>query len=163
MFRLRTNMNAKSLLILAFLCAASERVSAQVNLLPQGNFENPGAETGWAQGFEIPNNGEFRVISENGKRWLRIENQDAGRQLDSVHAYVKVTPQMKSLTVSARLKATNLKVGKEGWHTARIAMRFEGGEFGYPPEVPELKADSDWVTKSVELRVPDGATRLNIQ
>ena len=39
---------------------------------------------------------------------------------------------------------------------------FEGGSFGYP-EVPELRADSDWVTKSVELKVPAGATRLNIQ
>ncbi len=83
--------------------------------------------------------------------------------LDSVHAYVKVTPQIASLTVSVRMKATNLKIGKEGWHTARVALMFEGGSFGFPAEVPELRADSDWVTKSVELTVPKGATRLNIQ
>ena len=40
---------------------------------------------------------------------------------------------------------------------------FEGGSFGYPATVPELKADSDWVTQTVELKVPAGATRLNIQ
>ena len=80
-----------------------------------------------------------------------------------MHAYVKVTPQIASLTVSVRMKATNLKIGKEGWHTARVALMFEGGSFGYPAEVPELRADSDWVTKSVELKVPAGATRLNIQ
>ena len=136
---------------------------AQVNLLPQGNFENPGADTGWAEGFKIPNNQEFRVVSGQGKHWLRIENRDAGRQLDYVHAYVKVTPRIASLTVSARMRATNLKIGKEGWHTARIAMSFEGGSFGYPAAVPELRADSDWVTQSVELRVPKGATRLNLQ
>jgi hypothetical protein len=50
----------------------------------------------------------------------------------------------------------------EGWHTARVAMMFEGGSFGYP-EVPELRADSDWVTKTVDLKVPAGAARLNIQ
>ena len=61
------------------------------------------------------------------------------------------------------MKATNLKIGKEGWHTARVALMFEGGSFGFPKEVPELRADSDWVTKSVELKVPAGATRLNIQ
>jgi hypothetical protein len=33
-----------------------------------------------------PGNQEFKVISENGKSWLRIENHDAGRQLDYVHA-----------------------------------------------------------------------------
>ncbi len=62
-----------------------------------------------------------------------------------------------------RLKATHLKVGTEGWHDARVAMSFEGGTFGYPAQVPELAADSDWVTKTVTLKVPNGATRLNIQ
>ena len=115
-------MNAKLPLILVFLCVVAGRHSAQVNLLPQGDFENPGVNTGWAEGFNIPNNQEFRVVSENGKHWLRIENRDAGRQLDYVHAYVKVTPQIASLTISVRMKATNLKIGKEGWHTARVAM-----------------------------------------
>jgi beta-galactosidase len=156
-------MNIKFPLILALLCVVGGLASAQVNLLPQGNFENPGVNTGWAEGFNIPNNQEFQVISENGRHWLRIENRDAGRQLDYVHSYVKVTPQIASLTVSVRMKATNLKIGKEGWHTARVALMFEGGPFGFPAVVPELRAESDWVTKSVELKVPAGATRLNIQ
>lgn len=128
-----------------------------------GKLREPGANTAWAEGFKVPNNQEFQVISDQGKHWLRIENRDASRQLDYVHAYVKVTPQIGSLTVSARMKATNLKIGKEGWHTARVAMSFEGGSFGFPAEVPELRANCDWVTKSVELTVPKGATRLNIQ
>ena len=155
-------MNVKLPLILAILCVVADGASAQVNLLPQGTFENPNVNTGLAEGFNIPNNQEFQVIAANGKHWLRIENRDAGRQLDYVHAYVKVSPQIASLTVSVRMKASNLRIGKEGWHTARVALMFEGGSFGYP-EVPELRADSDWVTKSVELKVPAGATRLNIQ
>ncbi len=156
-------MNIKILPILASLWLAGGPALAQVNLLPQGTFERPDVNTGWAEGFNLPNNQEFKCISEGGKSWLRIENHDAGRQLDYVHAFVKVTPQIASLTVSVRMKATNLKIGKEAWHTARVAMMFEGGSFGYPPEVPELRADSDWVTKSVDLKVPQGATRLNIQ
>ena len=156
-------MNIKVLTILAFLGVVGGRALAQVNLLPQGSFDRPGVNTGWAEGFNIPGNREFRVVSQQGKHWLRIENRDAKRQLDYVHAYVKVSPQIASLTVSARMRATNLKIGKEGWHTARVALMFEGGNFGFPPTVPELRADSDWVTKSVELKVPKGATRLNIQ
>jgi beta-galactosidase len=151
------------ILVLVCLCLAGGQAAAPVNLLPQGDFKNPGANTGWAEGFNIPRNQEFQVISENGTSWLRIENHDAGRQLDYVHAYVRVTPEIQSLTISARLKATNLKVGTEGWHDARVAMSFEGGPFGYPAQVPELAADSDWVMKLVELKVPKGATRLNIQ
>jgi beta-galactosidase len=155
-------MNITLPLLLALLFLPSGRASAQVNLLPQGNFENPGVSTGWAEGFNIPNNQEFRVVSENGKHWLRIENRDGSRQLDYVHAYVKVSPEIASLTVSVRMRAANLKIGKEGWHTARLAMMFEGGSFGYP-DVPELRADSGWVAKSVEMKVPAGATRLNLQ
>ncbi|MGA3268024.1 MAG: sugar-binding domain-containing protein, partial [Verrucomicrobiota bacterium] len=142
---------------------AGTRASAQLNLLPQGDFKNPGVNTSWAEGFNIPQNDEFRVVTENGQSWLRIENHDAGRQLDSVHAYVKLTPQIDSLTISARMKATNLKVGTEGWHDARLAMSFEGASGNYPMQIPELNADSDWVTKTVELKVPSGATRLNLQ
>jgi beta-galactosidase len=149
----------------AFLCVglAAGSASAQMNLLPQGNFKNPGANTDWSQGFNIPQNQEFQVVTENGESCLRIENRDPGRQLDYVHAFVDVTTQMESLTISVRMKATNLKVGKESWHNAAVALLFEGGSFGYPAEVPRLTADSDWVTKSVELPVPKGATRLNIQ
>jgi beta-galactosidase len=156
-------MKAKLSIILVLLCLLGGRSSAQVNLLPQGSFENPGANTGWAEGFNIPNNQEFQVVSKDGKHWLRIENRDPGRQLDYVHAFVKVDNRIASLTVSVRMKATNLKVGPEGWHDARVALMFEGGAFGYPPVVPELKADSDWVRQTVELKVPPGATRLNIQ
>ncbi len=60
---------------------AGGQAPAPVNLLPQGDFKNPGATTGWADGFNIPQNQEFRVVTENGKSWLRIENRDAGRQL----------------------------------------------------------------------------------
>src|SRR5512146_2169300 len=106
-------------LVLALLSAGGS--FAQVNILPQGDFRNPGANTEWAQGFNIPNNQEFQVVSENGKSWLRIENRDGGRQLDYVHAYLKITPQIESLTISVRLRGTNLKPGKEGWHDARVA------------------------------------------
>jgi beta-galactosidase len=148
---------------LVLLCLLAETGLCQVNLLPQGNFEQPELRAEWAEGFNIPDNQECRIVAEEGRHWLRMENRDPNQALDSLHAYVDVAPNMVSLTVSARLKATHLETGKEGWHTARIALRFEGGAFGYPPEVPELRSDSDWVTKTVELSVPPGATRLNIQ
>ncbi|HET6383015.1 MAG TPA: beta-galactosidase [Armatimonadota bacterium] len=156
-------MNFKLLAMVAVLSLLGARASAQQNLLPQGTFDNPGVNTGWAEGFQIPNNQEFRVVTEGGKHWLRLENHDATRQLDYVHAFVKVTPQIASLTVSVRMKATDLKPGTVGWHDARVALSFEGGSFGYPPKVPELRSDSPGVTQSVELPVPKGATRLNIQ
>jgi len=129
-------MNIELPLILALLCVAGGLASAQVNIFPQGDFKNPGANTEWAEGFNIQQNQEFQVVSQDGKSWLRIENRDPGRQVDSVHAYVKITPQIESLTISVRLRATNLKPGKEGWHDARVAMSFEGVSSGYPSPPP---------------------------
>lgn len=42
-------------LILAFvcLCVAGGQASAQVNLLPRGDFKDPAANTGWAKGFNV--------------------------------------------------------------------------------------------------------------
>ncbi|MCA1597239.1 MAG: hypothetical protein LC772_12570, partial [Chloroflexi bacterium] len=154
-----------ALIILAgLICPAAGIASAagnpptQGNLLPQGSFENPNVDTGWADGFNIPNTQEFQVVTEDGKHWLRIENHDPNRQLDTVHAYVRVPPNVLSLTVSLRMKASHLKVGAEGWHDARVALVFEGGSFGYPARVPELRADSEGVSESVDLAVPKGAT-----
>ncbi len=62
-------MSTKFLLILTLACVTGGRASAQVNLLPQGSFEDPGAKTEWAEGFNIPNNQEFRVHSFNSPNW----------------------------------------------------------------------------------------------
>ena len=48
-------MNIKRRLILAFLWLGGVYAQAQVNLLPQGSFERPGVNTGWAEGFKIQN------------------------------------------------------------------------------------------------------------
>ena len=71
---------------------------------------------------------------------------------DAVHAYLKLNPKVSSLTLSVRMRGTNLKPGKEGWHDARVALSFEGVAAGYPPRVPELRADSDWVAASASCR-----------
>ena len=59
-------MNSKLPLILGFVWVVAGRATAQVNLLPQGNFETPSVNTGWAEGFNIPNNQEFRIVSRQG-------------------------------------------------------------------------------------------------
>jgi hypothetical protein len=141
-------MRAGSLPNPGLFCRLAGAAAAQVNLLPQRSFGQPGVNTGWAEGFNIPNNQEFQEVSDDGRHCLRIENHDGGRQLDYVYAFVKVSPQIASLTISVRLKSTNLKPGAEGWRDARVAMSFEGGSFGYPPQVPELRADSEWVTRN---------------
>ena len=40
-------------LILGFFWVVAGRTAAQVNLLPQGNFEAPGVNTEWAEGFNL--------------------------------------------------------------------------------------------------------------
>ena len=155
-------MNSKFPLILAFLCVPGGRASAQVNLLPQGNFENPGVKTGWAQGFDIPNNQEFRVISE--KASTGCDRESGCRSSARLRACLRESHPADRVPDRLGPPESHEPENRQG----RLAYGPRCHEFRrkllwLPGEVPELKADSDWVTQSVELKVPERATRLNIQ
>ena len=51
------------------------------------------------------------MIVENGNRFLRLTNDDASRTVFADQT-IKVDPSWKAVTVSARMRATNFKLGK---------------------------------------------------
>ena len=154
---------------LAGLLFASHFVLAQEarhgeNLLPEGAFETLDAN-GKPSGWEFITPEGITSGGEAGSRWVRITNADNSRAV-SLQKSVKLPPQTKVVVVSARMKTTNFALGKEGWHEARIALRFEddaGKQAGGYPGMPNLRANSDWITREVVLEVPADATRLVLQ
>ena len=97
-------MNSKFALILGFFWVVAGQAAAQVNLLPQGNFEAPDVNTEWAEGFDIPNNQEFRVISKQGKHWLRIENRENQFAFDDVLRRIRFWRKRQLFLLSQRTK-----------------------------------------------------------
>ncbi|MDQ3815779.1 MAG: hypothetical protein M3347_17845, partial [Armatimonadota bacterium] len=159
----------RALLLLLSIVLMSRLIRAQgqslgQNLVPEGSFETLDEKNlppGW-QGM----NPEFiTAVKEGGNQWLRFTNTDHSRVV-GMQKTVRLSAGTKLVIVSARMKATNFQLGKEGWHEARIALRFEndkGEQVGGYPAMPNLRANADWVTREVILEVPEGATQLQMQ
>jgi hypothetical protein len=161
----RTQKNRLMWLSAAVLTAstcAGRGAHAQQNLLPEGDFQKAGAD-GFALGWNRIEGAA--VASEGERRWLKLENATIDKAVADTKV-VALPRDARFLEVAVRMKATNLKLGREGWHEARVAMRFEdkaSQQVGNYPPMPALRADSDWVWRRVQMEVPAGATRLVLQ
>jgi hypothetical protein len=84
----------------------------------------------------------------------------------ALNQVVGLPTRAKTVVVSARLKLSGYEKGPEAWHRARVSLTFlneKGVMVGDYPAIPDLTANSDWVTKEVTLKVPAEATQLQLQ
>ena len=131
------------------------------NVLPNGNFETPGAN-GRPAGWDTPPRNS-RVVEENGNRYMVI-SKVTGDELPWLSLTVPLDPAWGRLRLSARMRVRDLKLGAQVWQNARVGLRWEdddGKLVGYPTML-EIKADTDWTTLSSEFDVPAEAKRLAI-
>lgn len=143
-----------------FALSATQSAAQAQDLLPQGKFDQvaPNNKPG---GWEImwgPENVSLAGDAKN--RWVQLRD---GAALNQV---VKLPERAKTVVVSARLKLANYEKGPEGWHRARVSLIFlndKSVKVGDYPAIPDLTANSDWVTKEVTLKVPAEATQLQLQ
>ncbi|HEV7301151.1 MAG TPA: hypothetical protein VGN72_17425 [Tepidisphaeraceae bacterium] len=119
---------------------------------------------GWAfPNFMSPD--KSASIVENGNRFVRFTNDDITKVAGMERSF-PLPAGMRFVIVSARMRTEGIKLGAEGWHEPRIAMRFAddaGNQVGDYPNMPAQRTDADWTQKTVELDVPAGATQLVLQ
>jgi hypothetical protein len=133
---------------------------AQDNLLPQGKFDEVASNNkpgGW-QILWAPE--KVTLSGDAANRWVQIGDGAALSQT------LKLPERAKSVVVSARLKLSNFEKGPEAWHRARVSMVFldsKGTKVLDQSPIPDLTANSDWVTKEVTMEVPKNATHLQMQ
>ena len=128
-------------------------------VLPQGTFEQP-ANNGQPAGWTIQSPAGTTLGGDDKNHWVQLRDEAV-----MMHA-LKLSPEWKKLTVSARLKLSNYQKGPEGWHGPRVQLRFLDaknemvGDYQTPPEIA---GNTDWVTKEVSMDIPAGATQLKIE
>ncbi|HEX8833143.1 MAG TPA: glycoside hydrolase family 2 TIM barrel-domain containing protein, partial [Abditibacteriaceae bacterium] len=160
-------MKLKKFLIVPILMATSyfgvagtQSAAQAQELLPQGTFDQVAANNkpgGWDIKWGAEN---VSLAGDAGNRWVQLRD---GAVLSQV---VKFPERAKTVVVSARLKLSNYEKGPQVWHRARVSMTFQnakGEQVGVLPVIPDLSANSDWVTKEVTLTVPVGATQLFLE
>jgi len=126
-------------------------------IIQNGDFEK-GSE-GWA-----PTQGAT-IVAEDGNQFFRLEAApDAGQV--QVYRKVSLPTGFQSITVSFRVRYSNLTPGAESWHTGRVIMHFkdaEGNILKPDPQPFVFKGDSDgWVEKSKQINIPEGATSFEL-
>lgn len=146
------------------LIVRSGLAAAAPDALVNGGFtawtaEGPVGWSGWNPAVMT------RCDGPGGLPAVRLVNEDPGAAV-YLQQEVPLRPEWRVVLVSARLRAQGLKLGAEGWHEARVALRFlgpGGSQVGGYPAMPRLREDSDWILLEVLLDKPEGATHLQLQ
>jgi hypothetical protein len=106
-----------------------------------------------------------RAVTEDGNRFIRFTNDDVAK-VAAMERSFRLPAGSKLVIVTARMRTSGIRLGTDNWHEPRVAMRFtddRGEQVGGYPNMPAQREDADWTDKRIELDVPDGATRLNLQ
>ncbi|HEX8833032.1 MAG TPA: hypothetical protein VF719_02465, partial [Abditibacteriaceae bacterium] len=147
------------LLAAACLLAPTTIVLAQgQTILPQGTFEQPGVN-GKPSGWIVQSPEGTTLGGDARNQWVQLRDGAV-----MMH-FLKLSPEWTKLVVSARFRLSDYQKGPEGWHGARIGLRFVDDNKqmvgDYPPS-PSATGNTDWVTKEVTMDIPAGATQLQL-
>jgi len=126
-------------------------------LIANGDFRTDANNDGWPDGWE--RRAGVTMKEENGNRWLLFS------QYAEVDQTLDIDPDVWALTVRCRMRVTGVKMGKEGWQDARLAMNFTDGTGKHVdpwPSVFHATGTSGWVTHEKEFLVPAGAAKLRM-
>jgi len=82
-----------------------------------------------------------------------------------ISRWLMLKPSWTTLTISVRMRASGLTIGKQQDSCARLLLWYSsksGERIGPWPDMPEIGADGDWMVHECTAAVPSGADRLMI-
>ncbi|HEV7300719.1 MAG TPA: hypothetical protein VGN72_15240 [Tepidisphaeraceae bacterium] len=122
---------------------------------------------GKPEGWSVPNfmtPGKSQVVGGENP-FVRFRNGEV-TQVVAMERTVALPPGTTFVILSLKMRTEGVRLGSEGWHEPRVSMRWlndAGEQVGGYPQMPNQRADGGWTTKTVEMDVPAGATKLNLQ
>ena len=125
-------------------------------------------DAGKAHGWQFPNfmspAGSQRVDA-GGEAFMRFQNDDVTKVV-GMEQTLSLPPGTAFVVLSVKMRTQAIKLGGEGWHEPRVSMRWTndaGEQVGGYPQMPSLREDAGWTQRTLEMDVPAGATKLNLQ
>ena len=162
---LRWNAMRQLSLFLLSLVAASGFAAdpaSSVSLIANGSFEADSNADQWPDGWARAKSG-VSWQKEDGNHFLRLVSDKPGETVMLYHA-VKLPEGSQALTLSWRMRCSDLKPGKQPWFDARILLEFKdaaGDKLAGGPSAPYTRKNTEgWVERSVSFLVPEGARTL---
>lgn len=105
---------------------------------------------------------ESSCEAENGNHFLRLKSTEAGKTI-LLYRSIDLPANVRALELKWRQRVSDLKVGKEAWHDARIILNFKSadGKQLSSPSAPYSRGDTKgWEDRTETFLVPQGAVRL---
>ncbi len=151
-------MNSRLLYcVTALLCTCALSAWGQENLIINGDFQLDANFDGWPDGWKRVEG--FTAEKSGDNVWLSATNSYAGLAFA-----VPLKGSVQKIKFSAKLRATDVVVGRESWQDGRIALEFrdkEGKQVGKFPRSPGLKGSVDWTSFEYEIEIPSGVAYLH--
>ena len=142
---------------------ASATLQASGTLLSNGNFETDVKKTDqWPDDWGKPPGATWET--EEGNHFLRMKADEPGKTILLFRTAV-VPEGARALELSWRQRVTDLQVGKEPFHDARIMMDFKdaaGKKLSGAPAPATRRSTQGWVERKVAFVVPEGAVTLDL-
>lgn len=133
------------------------------SLVLNGDFEQAGNDPAWPEGWTRPKAGAATWETESENKFIRLRATEPKQTL-LVHKLVQLPADAKALTVTVRVRVTDLVLGEQAWFDPRVMIDFKdaaGAKLkGAKPLV--FRKDTDWVERKVSFLVPEGAAVLEV-
>ncbi|MBI5723094.1 MAG: hypothetical protein HZA50_03975 [Planctomycetes bacterium] len=119
------------------------------------------------EAWDMRKNGPDKVAvgPEKGNNVLALVTKDPG-QPAYCERLIPLDPQWNNLTVTARLKGRNIKLGAGYPNGARLTLRVTDTtmkDYSWPIPAFAIYGDCDWKNMSITLNVPRGARYIRLE
>ncbi len=165
--RIITNALGPLCLLLGIVTMSAGPIHAEdapANLIPNGDFQTDKNSDGTPDGWDKPGANILYPV-EDGSTFLRLHSTEPGKQV-MVYKAINITPDMKALELTYRVRYENIKPGKQAWFDGRIMMNFKDAQKKVvkpSPSPPYFRGTkNEWVPKSQKFLVPEGAVVLEL-
>lgn len=152
--------------LLAFLLASALAAAAEpgVSLLPNGNFALDSKGAGWPDGWSHPAGSSWQ--KEGDTHFLRLQTSGTGQMILVYGQMAIPSPAPPAFEIRVSARYSDIKPGSKSWFDARIMGHFKdaaGKQLRPDPAVINFRGSSKgWVERSVFVKVPAGATLLEL-
>lgn len=132
-------------------------------LAGNGSFEADANADQWPDGWPRAKGG-VTWQAEESNHFLRLTSAQPGEMVLLFHS-IPVPGDCRAMTLSWRMRCSNLKPGKQPWFDARVLLDFkdaDGKKLSGGPAAPYSRQSTDgWVARQISFLVPDGARTLD--
>lgn len=132
-------------------------------LIVNGDFETDANRDQWPDGWSRPKSG-VQWVAEEGNHFLSLVSTQPGELVMFYHQ-VRLPADCQALTLSWKMRVSDLKPGSQPWFDARLLLDFKdaaGNKLAGGPGAPNVRKNTEgWIERSLSFLVPEGAQTLD--